>query len=121
MADAQYAEELRFGFQGQGCPGGVKGREEHRSAFQRIWCSSEPDRAVEEAASESSTRDLLGQEREELEVELYRQYELLGISRAAYYYEPRAMSALNVGLMRLRRAVHPHPFYGVEKMTQWLR
>ena len=64
MADAQYAEELRFGFQGQGRPGGVKGREEHRLAFQRIRRSSEPDRAVEEAASESSSRDLLGPEGE---------------------------------------------------------
>ena len=56
------------------------------------------------------------------EIPIYRQCELLGVSRAAYYYEPRAVSALNVGLMRLIDEQYTRtPFYGVQKMTEWLR
>lgn len=56
------------------------------------------------------------------EIPIYRQCELLGVSRAAYYYEPRTVSALNVGLMRLIDEQYTRtPFYGVQKMTEWLR
>lgn len=56
------------------------------------------------------------------DIPIYRQCELLGVSRAAYYYEPRAVSALNVEFMRLIDEQYTRtPFYGVPKMTAWLR
>lgn len=56
------------------------------------------------------------------EIPAYRQCELLGLSRAAYYYRPREVSALNLALMRLIDEQYTRtPFYGVEKMTAWLR
>lgn len=56
------------------------------------------------------------------EIPIYRQCQLLGVSRAAYYYESRAVSALNVELMRLIDEQYTRtPFYGVQKMTEWLR
>jgi putative transposase len=56
------------------------------------------------------------------DIPISRQCELVGLSRAAYYYEPMAMSALNLELMRLIDEQYTRtPFYGVEKMTEWLR
>lgn len=56
------------------------------------------------------------------EIPIYRQCEILGLSRAAYYYEPKAVSALNLELMRLIDEQYTRtPFYGVPKMTAWLR
>lgn len=56
------------------------------------------------------------------EIPIYRQCELLGVSRAAYYYEPRAVSALNLALMKLIDEQYTRtPFYGVPRMTAWLR
>jgi len=56
------------------------------------------------------------------EISTNRQCELLGISKAAYYYEPRAESAFNLALMRLIDEQYTRtPFYGVPKMTAWLR
>ena len=53
---------------------------------------------------------------------LARQCELLGVSRASLYYRPVGWSSYNLELMRLLdRQYTKTPFYGVEKMTAWLR
>jgi len=53
---------------------------------------------------------------------IHRQCELFGISRAAYYYRPRGEDALNLELMRLIDEQYTRaPFYGVPRMTAWLR
>ena len=53
---------------------------------------------------------------------LRRQCKLLGLARASLYYEPRAESTENLALMRLLDEQYTRtPFYGVEKMTAWLR
>ena len=53
---------------------------------------------------------------------IHRQCELLGISRAAYYYEPRGEEPLNLELMRqIDEQYTRAPFYGVLRMTAWLR
>jgi putative transposase len=55
-------------------------------------------------------------------IAIYRQCELLGLSRSGYYYEPQGQSALNEHLMNLIDEQYTKmPFYGVEKMTEWLR
>jgi len=51
-----------------------------------------------------------------------RQCELIGLSRATFYYEPVEESAENLRLMRLIDEQFTRtPFYGVRKMTAWLR
>ncbi len=51
-----------------------------------------------------------------------RQCELLGFSRAAWYYEPAGESEENLSVMRLIDEQFTRtPFYGVMKMTAWLR
>ena len=51
-----------------------------------------------------------------------RQCELLGLSRASYYYVARPESAENLELMRLLDEQYVRtPFYGVPRMTAWLR
>ena len=56
------------------------------------------------------------------ELPVYRQCELLGLSKAAYYYKPRDKSGLNEELMRVIDEQYTRtPFYGVPKMTQWLK
>jgi len=51
-----------------------------------------------------------------------RQCELLGVSRSGFYYEPRGESAENLELMRrIDEAYTQWPFYGVPRMTAWLR
>lgn len=51
-----------------------------------------------------------------------RQCELIGLSRASFYYEPVEVSAENLQLMRLLdEQFTKRPFYGVRKMTAWLR
>lgn len=55
-------------------------------------------------------------------IPLYRQCELLALSRGAYYYRPRPADKLNEVLMRLLDEQYTKtPFYGVPKMTKWLR
>jgi putative transposase len=51
-----------------------------------------------------------------------RQCQLLGLNRAALYYQAVEESAENLQLMRLLDEQYTHyPFYGVLKMTEWLR
>jgi putative transposase len=72
------------------------------------------DRSVEEK------RRLIEPEHPELSVR--RQCQLLGLSRANLYYQPRSESEENLHLMRLLDEQYTRtPFYGVCKMTAWLR
>jgi hypothetical protein len=51
-----------------------------------------------------------------------RQCELLGLPRASLYYEPTEEGAENLLLMRLLDEQYTAtPFYGVRRMTAWLR
>lgn len=51
-----------------------------------------------------------------------RQCELLGLARATYYYRSRTISDFNFTLMRLIDEQFTRtPFYGVPRMTAWLR
>ena len=56
------------------------------------------------------------------DLSIRRQCELLGISRHAFYYQPRGESALNLELMRRIDKIHlHHPFMGTRMMTDRLR
>ena len=51
-----------------------------------------------------------------------RQCELLGLPRSSFYYEARPESVYNLALMRLLDEQYVRtPFYGVPRMTAWLR
>jgi putative transposase len=51
-----------------------------------------------------------------------RQCELIGLSRTALYYKPQGERVENFELMRLLDEQYTRtPFYGVERMTAWLR
>ncbi len=51
-----------------------------------------------------------------------RQCELLGLARSSFYYEERPENERNLGLMRrIDEQYTRRPFYGVERMTRWLR
>jgi len=53
---------------------------------------------------------------------IHRQCELLGLPRSTYYYQPGEMSLLNQELMRVIDEQYTRrPFFGVGKMTAWLR
>jgi putative transposase len=53
---------------------------------------------------------------------LSRQCELLGLARSSLYYAPRGESGENVGLMRMMDEAYTRwPFYGVRRMSAWLR
>jgi putative transposase len=55
-------------------------------------------------------------------ISIHRQCELIGLSRASFYYEPQQESPENLSLMRLIDEQFTRvPFYGVRKMTAWLR
>lgn len=48
--------------------------------------------------------------------------DLIGLNRSTYYYRRRGESALNLRLMELLDEKYTkHPFYGVPRMTDWLR
>lgn len=55
-------------------------------------------------------------------ISIGRQCELVGLSRAGYYYAPQDESLENHAIMRLIDEKYTeHPFYGVRRMTEWLR
>ncbi len=55
-------------------------------------------------------------------ISVRRQCDLIGLSRASLYYEPVEESEYNLLLMRLLDEQYTRtPFYGVLKMTAWLR
>ena len=65
-------------------------------------------------------RQLIEEEHPQLSVR--RQCALLGFSRSSLYYRPQAESSENVQLMRLLDEQYTAtPFYGVRRMTAWLR
>jgi putative transposase len=56
------------------------------------------------------------------QLSLGRQLQLVGLSRAGFYYQPRGESAENLWLMRLLDEQYTRtPFYGVCRMSAWLR
>jgi putative transposase len=56
------------------------------------------------------------------QLSIARQCDLLGIARSSWYYEPIGETAENLILMRrLDEQYTQTPFYGVERMTVWLR
>jgi putative transposase len=72
------------------------------------------DRSVEEK------RRLI--EPDHSQLSLSRQCHLLGLARRSFYYQPRGESDENLHLMRLLDEQYTRtPFYGVRKMTAWLR
>ena len=53
---------------------------------------------------------------------LVRQCALLGLARSSLYYQPRGVSEENLGLMRLLDEQYTRtPFYGIRRMTAWLK
>jgi len=55
-------------------------------------------------------------------IPIYRQCQLLGVSRSSYYYKPAGESQYNLHLMRLIDEQYTKtPFYGVPRMTAYLR
>lgn len=51
-----------------------------------------------------------------------RQCELLGLARSSWYYQPAEECAENLTLMRLLDEQYTRtPFYGIRRMTAWLR
>ena len=57
-----------------------------------------------------------------IEIPISRQCELLGMSRSGYYYQPQGESVLNLHFMNLIDEQYTKmPFYGVDKMTAWIR
>ena len=55
------------------------------------------------------------------EISIRRQCELLGVSRASWYYEPAGESEENLRLMRLIDEQYTRtPFYGSRRMAAWL-
>ena len=56
------------------------------------------------------------------EVSIVRQCDLLEVSRSSWYYHPRGESPENLLLMRLLDEQYLRtPFYGIRRMTAWLR
>ena len=55
-------------------------------------------------------------------VSVSRQCELLGLARSSYYYQLAGESAANLELMRQIDEIYTaHPYFGVRRMTAWLR
>jgi putative transposase len=56
------------------------------------------------------------------EIAIARQCELLGVARSSYYYDPQEETAQNLRIMRLLDEQYTRtPFYGIRRMTAWLR
>ena len=55
------------------------------------------------------------------ELSIRRQWELLGLGRANWYYQPAGESAETLELMRqIDRQYTRTPFYGSRRLTVWL-
>ena len=55
-------------------------------------------------------------------IRISRQCELIGLPRASYYYAPRGEDSYNQQMMnRIDEQFTKTPFYGVPRMTAWLR
>ena len=55
-------------------------------------------------------------------ISISRQCELVGLARSSLYYKARGEGEYNRGLMRLIDEQYTRtPFYGVRRMTEWLR
>ena len=68
----------------------------------------------------NAKRTLIEPAQPQLSIE--RQCELLGLPRATYYYHSHGESAENLQLMRLLDEQYTQtPYYGVRRMTAWLR
>ena len=71
-------------------------------------------------ASAEAKRALVEPDHAQLSVA--RQCELLGLARSSWYYHPAAASAENLTVLRLLDEQYTRcPFYGVRRMTAWLR
>ncbi len=56
------------------------------------------------------------------QIPVYRQCELLNLNRSSLYYKPCRDTTYNEQLMRIIDEQYVEtPFYGIEKMTRWLR
>jgi putative transposase len=56
------------------------------------------------------------------QLSVVRQCELLGLARSSWYYQPADEDAENLALMRLLDEQYTRtPFYGIRRMTAWLR
>jgi putative transposase len=65
-------------------------------------------------------RDLI--EPDHPQISIARQCELLGLSRSTYYYHSLGESSENLHLMRLLDEKYTDdPYYGIRRMTAWLR
>lgn len=65
-------------------------------------------------------RDLI--EPDHPHISIARQCDLLGLPRSTYYYQSQGESPENLQLIRLLDEQYTHtPFYGVRRMTTWLR
>jgi putative transposase len=61
-------------------------------------------------------------ESEHPQISIARQCELVGLPRSTYYYQSCGESAENLTLMRLLdRPYTDTPYYGIRRMTAWLR
>ena len=57
-----------------------------------------------------------------LQISIARQCDLVGLPRSTYYYQAQGESAENLHLMRLLDQQYTDtPYYGVRRMTAWLR
>lgn len=55
-------------------------------------------------------------------ITIFRQCELLGLNRSSLYYKAKGRNEYNEKLMKLIDEQYiKTPFYGIDKMTQWLR
>lgn len=78
------------------------------------WLQKESGRSV------GSKRMLI--EAENVEIPIYRQCELLGLSLSSYSYSPAQESSYNLVLMNMMDKQYLRmPFYGVKRMSAWLR
>jgi putative transposase len=65
-------------------------------------------------------RDLI--EPDHPQISILRQCELLGLPRSTYYYQSQGESPENLHLMRLLDEQYTEtPYYGIRRMTAWLR